>query len=82
MANQDMHRKEPDFIHVNLLPIEYRMVKKDYSFLLDLRVLLSTIALLASMAAYGVGQSFFRANIESKKAAFEKIQAEIGIFQR
>lgn len=78
MADQDMLHKGPDFIHVNLLPIEYRMVKKDYSFLLDLRVLLSTIAVLASLAAYGIGQSFFHANIESKKAAFEKIQAEIG----
>ncbi len=78
METLDMHGATPDFIHVNLLPIEYRVVKKDYSFLLDLRILVSTIALGGTMFAFVIGQSFFHANIESKKGALAKVQAEIG----
>lgn len=70
--------RTPDFIHVNLLPIEYRVVKKDYTFLLDLRVLISVIALLGMGAGYVIGQSYFHANIASKNVQLAKIQAEIG----
>ncbi len=70
--------KAPDFIHVNLLPIEYRVVKKDYSFLIDMRILLSTTALIAVAVAYVIGQSFFAANLESKKGALAEVQKEIG----
>lgn len=70
--------KGPDFIHVNLLPIEYRVVKKDYSWLLDLRILVSVLALAGVGAAYLIGQSFFHANLESKKSSLAKVQAEIG----
>jgi Tfp pilus assembly protein PilN len=80
MDAQDMNLtlKAPDFIHVNLLPIEYRVVKKDYSFLLDLRILIGVIGVVGALAAYVVGQSFFHANIESKKTTLTKVQAEIG----
>jgi Tfp pilus assembly protein PilN len=71
MANQ------PDFIHVNLLPIEYRVVKKDYSYLIDMRILASTAALVAVLAAYGIGQSFFKANLETKREALEQVKQEI-----
>jgi Tfp pilus assembly protein PilN len=70
--------KAPDFIHVNLLPIEYRVVRKDYSFLIDMRILVSTTALIAVAAAYVIGQSFFRANLENKRGALEEVQKEIG----
>lgn len=70
--------KTPDFIHVNLLPIEYRVVKKDYSWLLDMRILVSVVALVVVAAAYAIGQSFFRANLENKRAALEEVQKEIG----
>lgn len=70
--------KAPDFIHVNLLPIEYRVVRKDYSFLIDMRILVSVTALFAVAAAYVIGQSFFRANLESKRSALEEVQREIG----
>ncbi|MDB5104303.1 MAG: fimbrial assembly protein PilN [Fibrobacteres bacterium] len=70
--------KAPDFIHVNLLPIEYRVVKKDYSFLIDMRILVSTTALIGVAAAYLIGQSFFRANLESKRGALAEVQKEIG----
>lgn len=67
----------PDFIHVNLLPIEYRVVKKDYSYLLDMRILASATALVAVLAAYVIGQSFFKANLETKREALQGVKAEI-----
>ncbi len=78
MDMMNMNAKTPDFIHVNLLPIEYRVVRKDFTFLLDLRILVSTIALVGVGAAYVVGQSFFHANIEGKKTSLAKVQQEIG----
>ena len=68
---------KPDFIHVNLLPIEYRVVKKDYSYLIDMRILASSTALVAVLAAYLIGQSFFKANLEGKREALEQVKAEI-----
>ncbi|GEM_PF-306089 len=70
--------KAPDFIHVNLLPIEYRVVKKDYSYLIDMRILVSVTALIAVSAAFVIGQSFFRANLDSKKGQLAEVQKEIG----
>jgi Tfp pilus assembly protein PilN len=79
MANPEMTGvKAPDFIHVNLLPIEYRVVRKDYSFLIDMRILVSTTALIAVAAAYVIGQSFFRANLDNKRGSLEEVQREIG----
>ncbi len=77
-SSQSLEAKAPDFIHVNLLPIEYRVVRKDYSFLIDMRILISTVALIAVGAAYMVGQSFFRANLENKRAELADVQKEIG----
>lgn len=79
MATNEMtDAKAPDFIHVNLLPIEYRVVRKDYSFLIDMRILVSVTALIGVAAAYVIGQSFFRANLENKRGALEEVQREIG----
>jgi Tfp pilus assembly protein PilN len=79
MATSEMTGvKAPDFIHVNLLPIEYRVVRKDYSFLIDMRILVSVTALILVAVAYVIGQSFFRANLESKRAALAEVQKEIG----
>lgn len=68
---------KPDFIHVNLLPIEYRVVKKDYSYLLDMRILVPSMALIAMLAAYAIGQSFFKANLEAKRESLEQVKREI-----
>lgn len=78
MATDTLEAKAPDFIHVNLLPIEYRVVRKDYSWLIDMRILFSITALIAVCAAYVIGQSFFRANLEGKKTQLEQVQKEIG----
>jgi len=66
-----------DFIHVNLLPIEYRIVKKDYSWIIDLR-LLAPIAILA-LAGIGwvTASSFFESNLNTQRAALAGVQAEI-----
>lgn len=68
---------KPDFIYVNLLPIEYRVVKKDYSYLIDMRILVSATMLVAVLAAYLIGQSFFKANLEGKREALEQVKSEI-----
>ncbi len=78
MAPDILETKAPDFIHVNLLPIEYRVVRKDYSWLIDMRILLSVTALIGVSVSYLIGQSFFRANLEGKKTQLEKVQQEIG----
>jgi len=78
MASETLEIKAPDFIHVNLLPIEYRVVRKDYSWLIDMRILLSVTALIGVSVSYLIGQSFFRANLEGKKTQLEKVQQEIG----
>ncbi|MEO7424243.1 MAG: PilN domain-containing protein [Fibrobacteria bacterium] len=77
-ASQLTEAKAPDFIHVNLLPIEYRVVRKDYSYLIDMRILVSTVALIAVGAAYLIGKSFFAANLESKRTELAQVQREIG----
>jgi type IV pilus assembly protein PilN len=68
---------KPDFIYVNLLPIEYRVVKKDYSYLIDMRILASATLLIAMLAAYFIGQSFFKANLEGKREDLEQVKAQI-----
>jgi Tfp pilus assembly protein PilN len=78
MAKEEEAVHTPDFIHVNLLPIEYRVVKKDYSYLLDLRILVSTVALVAVGAAYVIGQTFMEANLEGKRESLAQVEKEIG----
>jgi type IV pilus assembly protein PilN len=78
MSPETLEARAPDFIHVNLLPIEYRVVRKDYSWLLDMRILLGVTALIVVSAAYVIGQSFFRANLEGKQAQLDKVKQEIG----
>jgi Tfp pilus assembly protein PilN len=78
MTPSSTNLRTPDFIHVNLLPIEYRVVRKDYSYLIDMRILLSISALILVSVAYLVGQSFFRANLETKAAALAEVEREIG----
>lgn len=78
MASLNSDLKGPDFIHVNLLPIEYRVVKKDYSYLLDMRILVSITALIVVGAAYAIGASFFNANLETKRNQLQAVQKEIG----
>jgi len=66
-----------DYIEVNLLPIEYRIVKKDYSFLVDSRLLLGIILVIVSALGFMTGHQFIEANLSTKRAALQQVQDEI-----
>ena len=67
-----------DTIQVNLLPIEYRVVKKDYSFLVDWRLLLGTLIVVLTSLSFVAGRQFIEANLATKRVALAEVQAEIG----
>jgi len=77
MATHDRGLAGPDFIHVNLLPIEYRVVKRDYSFLLDMRILASLTALILVLVAYGLAQAYFLTRIEERRSKLAEVEREI-----
>lgn len=66
-----------DFIHVNLLPIEYRVVKKDYSWIIDLRLLAPLVALALASAGWFGALSLFESNLATRRAELAKVQSEI-----
>jgi Tfp pilus assembly protein PilN len=66
-----------DFIHVNLLPIEYRVVKKDYSWVIDLRVLGPLLALALTGVGWVMTSSFFESNLQTQTSALAAVQAEV-----
>ncbi len=66
-----------DFIHVNLLPIEYRVVKKDYSWIIDLRLLAPLVALALASAGWFGALSLFESNLATRQAELAKVQSEI-----
>ncbi len=66
-----------DFIEVNLLPIEYRVVKKDYSFLLDWRIVVPTLSLACLAVAYFAGTSFIESTLDNKRSALKSLESEI-----
>jgi type IV pilus assembly protein PilN len=53
------------------------VVRKDYSYLFDPRILVSTFALLGLGAAYLIGQQFFASNLATKQADLQEVQQEI-----
>ncbi len=66
-----------DFIEVNLLPIEYRVVKKDYSFLLDWRTVVPTLMLAGFAVAYYAGLSFIESTLDNKRETLSALQKDI-----
>lgn len=66
-----------DFIHVNLLPIEYRIVKKDFSWIIDLRLLVPIAALALAGIGWVSADSFFEAKIQTQRATLATVEAEI-----
>lgn len=66
-----------DYIQVNLLPIEYRVVKKDYSFLFDSRLLIGVVFVLVAGLAFVTGRQFIEANLATKRNALLTVQKEI-----
>lgn len=66
-----------DYIHVNLLPIEYRVAKKDYSWLLDARVVAPILLLAAFSVFYGFASSYFESTLEKKREVVAALDADI-----
>jgi Tfp pilus assembly protein PilN len=66
-----------DYIHVNLLPIEYRVVKKDYTFLFDWRVLVGIIVVVSVALVFMAGRQFIEATLATKREALAVVEKEI-----
>jgi len=66
-----------DIIHVNLLPIEYRVVKRDFSFLFDSRVLLGTLLSVVTVLSFLAGREFISNNLAAKQLSINEVDAEI-----
>jgi Tfp pilus assembly protein PilN len=66
-----------DYIHVNLLPIEYRVVRKDYSWIIDLRLLSPLAALALAGVAWVMVGSYFDSNLQSQRGMLTSVEKEI-----
>ena len=66
-----------DIIHVNLLPIEYRIVKRDFSFLFDSRVLLGALMAVVTVISFVAGREFISSNLAAKQLSINEVDAEI-----
>lgn len=67
----------PTLIEVNLLPIEYRVVRKDYSYLADRRVVWSSVALLVAVFAVWMHFMALVATATAKESTIENLKSEI-----
>jgi Tfp pilus assembly protein PilN len=66
-----------DYIHVNLLPIEYRVVRKDYSWIIDLRLLTPLAALALAGVAWVMVGSYFDSNLQTQRGMLASVEQEI-----
>lgn len=64
-------------IEVNLLPIEYRVVRKDYSYLADRRVVWSTLALIVGLVLGWMHFMTLVATKTAKESNIASLQDEI-----
>lgn len=64
-------------IEVNLLPIEFRVVRKDYSYLADRRVVWGSVALLVAVFAAWMHFMALVATATAKESAISDLKAEI-----
>lgn len=69
-----------NMIEVNLLPIEYRVVRKDYSYLADRRVIWSTLALLVVLVVAWLHFMTLVATIAAKQANIANLREEIATY--
>jgi Tfp pilus assembly protein PilN len=70
-----------DLIEINLLPVEQRRVKKDFSYLFDYRVLIPTLALVVTLLAYPVAVNFL-GDFEEKQQTLTRLEIEISKNQK
>lgn len=64
-------------IEVNLLPIEFRVVRKDYSYLADRRVVWGSVALLVAVFAAWMHFMALVATATAKESAIQDLKDEI-----
>lgn len=64
-------------IEVNLLPIEFRVVRKDYSFLTDRRAVWSTLALLVAIVLGWLHFMALVATTTAKESSIAELKTEI-----
>jgi Tfp pilus assembly protein PilN len=68
-----------ELIEINLLPIEDRKIKKDYTYLLDTKVVIPTLALIFSGILYVFGKKTIDFRIEDKNKEITSIKEQIKV---
>jgi len=66
-----------ELIEINLLPVEQRQIKRNYSFLIDHRVIWPTLCLIACGIIYFVASQFFSNTLDNKNAEITRLENEI-----
>ncbi len=66
-----------ELVEINLLPIEERKIKKDYSYLLDSKIVIPTLAVIIMLMAYRIGESVIKNDIEDKNEKMKSMQVKI-----
>lgn len=66
-----------ELIEINLLPIEQRKVKRDYTFMIDHRVIWPTLVIILLLVAYNLGKAYFQNNLDKKTAEIDRLDAQI-----
>ncbi len=65
------------FIEINLLPVEDRKIKKDYSYLLDIKVVLPTVSLIVIFALTNIMSSINKNKFEEQREVLAKLDEDI-----
>lgn len=64
-------------IEINLLPIEERKIERDFTWLLDVKVVAPTFLVILSLLAYLLAQKITKRNLEDKKETLVLLQRDI-----
>ncbi|MFC1584365.1 PilN domain-containing protein [Fibrobacterota bacterium] len=66
-----------ELIEINLLPVEERKIKKDYSYLLDTKIVVPSLVVLITLLAYLIGISTIHSDLKDNKEKLASIEADI-----
>ncbi|MBF0430282.1 MAG: PilN domain-containing protein [Fibrobacteria bacterium] len=66
-----------DLIEINLLPVENRKIRKDYTYLLDIKAVLPTLVLVVTLLCYQFGNKYIDNRIEASEKTLEKLDNAI-----
>ncbi len=67
----------PDLIELNLLPIEDRIIKKDYSYLLDARIIIPLITLILLLIALSVSSAYYDKELSAKQLILDALMQQV-----